>query len=182
MKSIFFILAIISSMGLTPCYADVCQYKFGSVSCGYGTVENVTANGTAILNGTTVTNQLNVNGELTAIHASINNIHCSGSCILSESTFSSNTIISGILNATNSYFSQPLTLNSNASILNASKTADIIISIAGEKELNFLCLENNTHTGSITFSASTGIVYESGGSTALNVINGKIVQGSCPKN
>lgn len=182
MKLIFIILASTLLMGLKTCYADICQHQFGSVNCGYGTVANITANGTAMLNSTTVTNQLSVNGELTATHASINNINCRGSCILSESTISGNAIINGMLNATNSYFSKLFTLNSNASILNASKTADIIITAFGKKESNYLCLENNTHTGSITFSADTGIVYESGDSTALNIINGKILRSACPKN
>ena len=182
MKLIPIVLATTSLIGLTTCYADVCQYNFGSVNCGSGTVSNVTENGIATLNGTSITNQLTINGKLTATNASINTMNMSGSCVLNKTVVSGKATISGLLNATNSNFSQPLILNSNASILNASKTTDITVNIPNSTTLNSLCLENNTQTGSISFNAGTGIVYESGGSSALNIINGKIVQGPCPQN
>ena len=176
------VLATTLLIGVSTCYADVCQYGPGSVTCGAGTVATVTANGVATLNGTTITNQLTVDGHLTATSATINNMTTSGSCIMSKTTLSGTGIVSGLLNATNSTIRQTLTLNSTASILAASTTANIAVNVSGSTRLNSLCLENNTHTGTITFSNGTGTVYESGGSSATNVVNGQVIQGICPQN
>lgn len=182
MKLIRFILIATFLTGLTTCYADVCQYTSGSVKCGLGTIPNITANGLATLQGTTVTNQLTVNGSLTAINASINNLNTNGNNTINNTTVYGKAIITGLLNAENSNFSKTLTLNSNASILIASKTADIAINLSGSTRLSTLCLENNTHTGIITFNTGMGLIYESGGSSTTNVINGQIIQAPCPQN
>ena len=169
-------------IGLTSCYADVCQYGPGSVTCGAGTIANVTANGVATLNGTNVTNQLTVDGHLTATSATINNMTASGSCIINKTTVSGRGIVSGLLNATNSTIKQTLTINSNASILIASTTTNIAVNLSQSAGLKSICLENNTHTETITFNNGLGTVYESGGSSATNVVNGQVIQGLCPQN
>ena len=123
-------------------YAN-CTKSFGSLHCGADTKENISFSGNVVLDGTTVTNKLVVNGQLHAVAANIGQADISGNSNLAQTVVSKQFNISGYLNALESNFVADLIANTNKLELNKTKAKNISVkSNQGEKAI--VVLNNST--------------------------------------
>ena len=175
---IAFIMAIcflISPVTLFASNTEVCIEKSGSVNCGSGRVDNVQANGTAVLSGTEVVNHTQVNGILEAKNVKLNSITVNGTAKLKNVQVSSDVIINGILVADDSSFLSTVQLASSGSILKKCSTLDIIIKKVRALKPQ-LRLSQSHVNGTITFEGGDGEVILCKKSTVSGkIIGGKIV-------
>lgn len=168
---------------------NVCVYSPGNVVCGIGTVDNVSEQGSATLNGTTVTGSVAVNGTFRAESANINHgningsvfmnntaiqnsFNINGSTSINHSTFKGGFIINGLLTATKSTFNT-LEIGSSQTTFTDSRTKDIHVLRDNYREKVYLN-GNTIVDGNIVFDSGNGEVIENGGTVTGKVIGGKI--------
>ena len=157
---------------MSSCYAN-CTKSFGSLHCGADTEENISFSGNVTLDGTTVTNNLDVNGQLHAISANISKANISGNSDFSQAVISKKCNITGYLKADKSNFIADIVANTNKLELNKTKTNNIVVkSNNGEKAI--VMLNNSTVQGDISFSSGNGEVINNN-STIKGRVSGGVV-------
>lgn len=193
-KTIFSILlgSILSFSFLSTNAADVCKYKVtGSVVCGNGVIDNVNATLSAKLNGTTVTNQITVDGFLNTENANLNNVqangiaHINGTVVTGDFKFNGSLTLkevklSGILDMTGFLTAEDsqlgtIDITSNNISLKGTSTKDITVHKTKHDKETIYLQTGTTVNGNITFESGNGYVVEEGGTVIGNVIGGKIV-------
>lgn len=87
MNKITALICALGIIGSANTMADnVCQKKYANLRCGSGMVESIDFRGFVDIDGTTVSNSVNVTGNLDATNAHLNRIHVKGNTYLTAST------------------------------------------------------------------------------------------------
>lgn len=174
MRSTKVVLGLIMAGAVSMTYADVCKVVPGSVTCGKGTINNLSANGMVSVNGTTIDGPTIINGMLTADDANFRSLHINGSVSLIQCTVSTEADIKGTLNASSSKFESTLDIYSSSIRLINSKINNHLQVHHTDNQKQEIFLDNNSEVvGNIIFDDGNGKVYVSGGSS----IGGKVIGG-----
>jgi hypothetical protein len=100
MKRFNVALLILGIIGSTNVLADnVCQKNYANLRCGSGIVESIDFRGFVDIEGTTVSNSVNVSGNLDATNAHLNRIHVRGNAYLTSSTATDSMEVTGNVHA-----------------------------------------------------------------------------------
>lgn len=147
---------------------------FGICNYGKETVPAVICYGPAVLKGTTVSGDLKVAGELTAVNISANSLSITGATDLQDSKITGTVEIAGNLNASNVEFQKGLNLTAdNVSLHKVRVKGDVIINSNSENP--HLVMECGTMVfGAVKFMGKAGVIEITGDSA----IQGKITNGS----
>lgn len=144
--------------------------------CNYGkeTVPTVICYGPAVLKGTTVSGDLKVAGQLTAVNISAGSLSITGDADIQNSKISGTVEATGRFSATNVTFQKGLTLTSSYVLLHKTNVkGDVIISSSSDTP--HLVMECGTLvTGVVKFIGKAGIIEI----TDDSIIQGKIGNGS----
>lgn len=146
---------------------------------GDESVSNVKANGSAKLDGTTVSNLTEVNGKLTANDSTLNELNVNGSANLESCTIQGNASISGSLKGKDNTFEDTLTISSENTTLSSSSLQSIEVrKVNSSDDKQVIRLEKNTSVeGDITFASGNGEVIIDASSEVLgNVIGGTVIK------
>ena len=149
----------------------------GNLIYGSETVRKVQNNGFVALNGTTVTERLQVNGRLKAEGAQITAMQVNGQTTLDKCSVSQKSTICGSLIAKLSQFSDTLSVSSEKVMFNSCTLNDLhIIQVGGYQGTQVIELRGKTKVnGSITFEAGNGeVIIDPGCEIVGSVIGGKI--------
>ena len=170
-KKIIAIATLLTS--ITAAAGPVCQYNPGETRCGEGTVADVHANGTANLNGTTVTGDTIVNGTLHSHGAKLARVDVNGSACIKDSQVSQTAMINGTLKSQHSTFASDIRLGSTLSTLDHTNTVNIDVTAdsSGHDQLIYVS-DASTVQGDITFNSGKGIVYLSKDSKITGQVRG----------
>lgn len=151
---------------------ETCHVKPGNVICNEGNVRTLSVNGQLLAKGTTVTNQLSVNGNLNAIHLTVRNLDVNGSAVLRNTTVLGHFTMRGGLEIVSSTVENPLNLYSDQAYFVDSTLADIRIHKTSAAN-QLIHLNKNCHvTGSIVFDSGHGIVIAQKGAIIDKVVKG----------
>lgn len=167
-------LGMILAGSVSTGFADVCKIEPGSVTCGKGTVSELSGNGMVTVSGTTVTGDTNVNGLLRADDANFGSLQVNGSASLTECTINNTADIKGTLNASSTKFENILDVYSSLSRFINSKMNNNLHIHHNDAKKQLVYLDNNTEVnGDIIFDDGNGEVVVRGGSK----IAGKVIGG-----
>jgi len=169
------VMAMILAGGVTTGHAnDVCKILPGSVTCGKGTVSNITGNGMVNINGTTVSGAAVINGLLSATDANFLSLDVNGSANLIQCTINELSEIKGLLTASSTKFDHGLTVYSSSTrFINSKVNGDLHLPHS-KSQKQIVYLDNFSEvTGDIVFDDGQGEVVVRGKSK----IGGKVVGG-----
>ncbi|KTD33584.1 hypothetical protein Lnau_2335 [Legionella nautarum] len=159
--------------------AEVCKISPGSVTCGKGTVSELTGNGMVSVNGTTINGPTTVNGMLTADDAYFSTLDVNGSVSLMQCTVNELAEIKGNLKAASTKFENSLDIHSSSTRLINSKIAGHLNVLHTDNQSQEVYLDNNSEvSGNISFNDGRGKVYVRGGSK----LGGKVIGGEIINN
>lgn len=154
--------------------AGVCNIVPGSVTCGSGTVENLSGNGMVTVNGTTVSGTTLVNGLLNADDASFFSLEVNGSARLAQCTINDVASIKGSLTASSTKFEKTLEIYSNETRFINSKVGSNLHFGHTDSRKQVVYLDNFSEiSGDIIFEDGEGEVILRGQSK----VGGKIIGG-----
>ena len=153
---------------------DVCKILPGSVTCGKGTVSELSGNGMVTVNGTTVSGEAMINGLLSATDANFSSLDVNGSANLTQCTINAKSEIKGSLTASSTKFDSGLTVYSSSTRFINSKVSGDLHLPHTETQKQIVYLDNFSEvTGDIIFDDGKGEVVVRGKSK----IGGKVVGG-----
>lgn len=169
-------LCMVSSYAMSSPNNDVCTWSPANVICGNGTIPSLDAKGNAMLDHTTVQGITHIVGTLQTNGVSLNTLVVTGSSNLNETTVQGTSKIVGFMSASSSNFNGKITVTSDITHFDHTKTTDI--EIIGNGHVEKICLNNNSIVnGSITFDEGNGLVISNTGSVISGKVNGgKIVK------
>lgn len=162
---------------VTTAHADVCKFIPGNVTCGKGTVNQLSGNGMVTVSGTTVEGVTQVNGMLNADDARFASLNVNGSANLTQCTIQQDAEIKGALKASSSTFEKSLTIFSNLTRLTSSKVnAGMQIHHTDNPNQEVYLDSRSEVLGDIVFDDGHGKVFVSSDSKVHgNVIGGTII-------
>lgn len=171
------ISALMLTGAVTAANADVCKHAPGSVTCGKGTVGNLSGNGMVTVNGTTVEGATEINGMLNADDANFASLNVNGSVMLIQCVVNQSAEIKGTLKASSSKFEKSLDIFSSSIRLINSKINENLHIHHTDNKTQEVFLENSSEvSGDIVFDDGHGKVYVKGGSKiGGNVIGGEVI-------
>jgi hypothetical protein len=138
------------------------QIENGFLNYGNETVNSLQVNGYVNLNGTTITNLLQVNGSLTATQAQIGEMNVQGQASLNNCTVKNKSMVAGSLTALLSSFNDEVTLLSDNSAFDTCSIASIRVRKSQNNVPQIIELKGKSKvTGPITFESGSGQVIAS---------------------
>ena len=138
------------------------QAADGYLNYGNEILSSLQINGYVNLNGTTITNLLQVNGSLTANQARIGEMQVFGQASLNNCIVKNKSIVTGSLNAFLSIFTNEVTLASDNSIFDSCSIASVHVRNTKNNVPQRIELKGKTMVmGLITFESGTGQVIAS---------------------
>ncbi len=144
--------------------------QFGAV-----TEDSLAINGGVKLNGTSVTNQVSVNGVLVGVNANIGSIQANGKVRLFNTTVQNSVDVNGFFVARKSTFQGPLSFSSDK-IFISNSTADSIYIRATGNANQVVVVAWGANVNTIEFESGTGTVIQKGSTTVVGtVIGGTVV-------
>lgn len=149
----------------------------GHSTYGTETVATVKTNGCVALNGTKVTQYLQVNGQLKAANAQIEEMHVKGQAALDRCSVSKKSAVCGSLIATLSQFADTLSVSSDKAVFNScTLNALHIARVANQQGAQIIELRGKTKVnGPITFEAGNGeVIADPGCEIVGDLIGGKV--------
>ena len=149
----------------------------GNLTYGTETVTTVKNNGCVTLNGTKVTEHLQVDGQLKAVNAQIEEMHVNGQATLDRCSISKKSAVCGSLIATLSQFADTLSVSSEKVVFNScTLNALHIARVANQQGAQIIELKGKTKVnGPITFEAGNGeVIADPGCEIVGNLIGGKV--------
>ncbi|NOQ36615.1 MAG: hypothetical protein GQ569_12090 [Methylococcaceae bacterium] len=169
--------------------------QYGLVNYDQQRHESLTIHCSAILNGTTVTKQLTVNGSLDANAVNLNELYVNGdvkavNSILNSAEINGKThfinsqiakklTVNGLLIAEGSHFASDIIVSSSKIVLSSSHIQNIIVNAINncdnDSEEQVIHLKNNTHLyGKIVFNCAKGKVLID----ASSIVDDKQIKGA----
>lgn len=169
--------AVILASSTTLASANVCHIEPGSVSCGSGTVTDLSGNGMVTVDGTTVLKETMVNGLLKANNATFGRLQIHGSATLTKCIINDVADFKGSVNAASSQFKNQLDIYSNLSRFIDTQIASNIHVHHTDNPKQVLHLEKNSVvSGDIIFDDGHGEVVLHGNAHVLGkVVGGKVI-------
>lgn len=157
--------------------ASVCTIEPGSVTCGQGSVTDLSGNGMVTVNGTTILEATTVNGLLKANEAQFGSLQVHGTASLSECIINHTADFKGTVTASSSQFKDSLDIYSNLSRFINTKVENNIHVHHTDNPKQVVHLEKNAIvSGDIIFDDGHGEVIVRGKSNVLGkVIGGEII-------
>jgi len=154
--------------------ASVCNIVPGSVTCGHGTVDSLSGNGMATVNGTTVSGATLINGLLNAEDANFFSLEVNGSVKLTQCTINDVASIKGSFTASSTKFEKTLEVfSSETRFINSKVNNDLHLGHTDSKK-QVVYLDNFSEvSGDIIFDDGEGEVIVRGQSK----IGGKVIGG-----
>ena len=154
------ILATLVLTGIiTTVNASTCSIVPGGVTCGHGSVDNLSGNGVASVNGTTILGETLVNGLLNAEDATFFSLEVSGSTKLVHCIINGEARIKGSLTATSTKFEQSLEVSSGETHLINSKIGhDLHIGHTDSRKQTVYLDDVSEVAGNIVFDDGQGEV------------------------
>lgn len=149
----------------------------GSQTYSKETVEEIQANGFVKLDGTRVTDHLQVNGHLKAEDTQIEEMQINGQATLNRCLVKQKSAVCGELVATNSKFADELSISSERVVFNSCALTSLhILRVEGYKGVQVVELRGKTRIGgSITFDNGNGeVIADLDTEITGEVIGGKI--------
>ena len=149
----------------------------GTQTYGKETVDEIQANGFVKLNGTKVTEHLQVNGRLKAEDAQIEEMQVNGQVTLDNCTVRQKSIVCGALVAISSKFADELSISSERVVFNSCALSSLrILRVGGYQGVQVVELRGKTKiNGPITFESGNGEIIADPDSEIMDtVIGGKI--------
>lgn len=149
----------------------------GNQTYGKETIEEIQANGFVKLDGTRVTDHLQVNGCLKAENAQIEEMQINGQATLDRCLVKQKSIICGALVATNSKFTDELSVSSERVVFNSCTLASLhILRVGGYEGVQVVELRGKTTIDTlITFDSGNGeVIADPDTEITRGVIGGKI--------
>jgi len=159
----------------TPKAAATAQY--GAVRYGSETLPSLSVCGALSLDGTHITENLQVKGSLTSKDAQINRLDVSGSVLMRDSVVLKDLNVNGSVQLLNSQVDGTLTASTNVIVLDRSTASTIIVKGAKENQKpQVIRLVNKTKVhGNITFEAGNGqVVLDEDAEVTGQVIGGSL--------
>ncbi len=171
-KKLFSAMLLAGSAGIAS--ANVCTIEPGSVTCGKGSVTDLSGNGMVTVNGTTVADSTVVNGLLKANDAEFGSLQVHGTATLTQCIINDAADFKGSVTASSSQFRNLLDIYSNLSRFIDSKIENNIHVHHTDNPKQVVHLEKNTKvSGDIIFDDGHGEVIVRGKSS----ITGKVIGG-----
>lgn len=160
----------------SSCY-EVKSIKQGSQIYGKETVEKIETNGLIKLDGTTITEYLQVNGSLKAEGAQIEKMQINGQATLDNCLIKKKSVVCGFLSVINSKFRDELSVSSEKATFNSSTLTSLhILQVEGYQGVQLVELVGKTKIdGSITFDSGKGeVIADPDTEITGKIIGGKI--------
>jgi hypothetical protein len=168
-----YVLAVISAFSMfSNGYTgeNMNRYSYGYQKFGKETVDNIQANGSVIIEGTTVLNLVFVNGSLNADESIIDSLQVNGQVDIKDSVVNNTSRINGSLNADNTEFHKELSVASQKLILkNCSVDSLIVREVNGYDGIQIVELRGATKIiGPIIVESGNGEIWISSKSEILD--------------
>ena len=171
-KKLLTAMLLAGSTGIAS--ANVCTVEPGSVTCGKGSVTDLSGNGMVTVNGTTILEGTSVNGLLKANDATFGSLEVHGTATLTQCIINDVADFKGTITAASSQFKHPLDIYSNLSRFINTKIDDTIHVHHTDNPKQVVHLEKNSVvSGDIIFDDGHGEVIVRGHSS----ISGKVIGG-----
>lgn len=146
----------------------------GSIFYGKEVVDSIKGQGSVSLQGTTVLNTVDVQGEITINDSKLNTLQAVGQITVRNSTIAGDSKIQGSLNAFNAYFGGNITLATNESIFENSHAPLVTIEPTRNK-IGQKIVVINSKIGRVIFQEEGGKVILQGKSSIQSVKGGVVV-------
>ncbi len=171
-KNLFSAMLLAGSAGIAS--ANVCSIEPGSVTCGKGSVNELSGNGMVTVDGTTIADTTMVNGLLKANNAEFGSLEVHGTATLSACIIHDVADFKGTVTASSSRFKNLLDIYSNLSRFVNTKIENNIHVHHTDNPKQVVHLEKNSVvSGDIIFDDGHGEVVLRGQSS----ITGKVIGG-----
>lgn len=169
-------MALLAGVSSTAAAGSVCKILPGHVTCGKGTVSQVSGNGIVTINGTIVTGLTQVNGLLFATNANFFSLDANGNINLIQCIINDASQFSGTLNASLTEFNETVNISTSTLRLINSKVKGNLHLLHSESKKQIVYLDNFSDiSGDIIFDDGDGVVVIRGNSTVSGeVIGGRI--------
>lgn len=172
-KKIFFPILLVGCISSTHA-GDVCNMLSGIINCGEGVIDHINGNGTANINGTTVTGKTVFNGAFSANNATFSSVELKGSVNFSQCNVSKQSSIKGALFASSTKFNHGLKVySSNVKFVNSQIVGDLHMPRTEQEEQVVVLDKHSRIKGNIIFDGLHGTVIIRGKSK----VDGKIMGG-----
>lgn len=147
----------------------------GMQNYGKETVSKIRGDGLVKLNGTTVTETIIVNGNLTAKDATIEDLEVNGLAKLTNCKVNGSSKINGVILANNTKFNN-ITTSCERVIFNGCSINSIhVLEISGYKGSQTIELRNKTKVeDGITFDSGKGIIIKDSNSSPGDLVGGSV--------
>jgi hypothetical protein len=155
------------------------QVANGNLTYGKELFHSLQVNGFATLNGTTVTQRVQVNGSITATNAQIGELNVNGQATLSHCTVKNKTTITGSLTGSSTNFEDAVILTSDYSVFEACSLTSIRVHKTKDDVTQKIELKGKTKVlGLITFESGNGqvVACHECQIKAESVIGGKLIK------
>lgn len=151
-----------------------CTRAMSNMTVGRVTLRCLNLTGIANFNGTTIQENFDITGSLSATAAHFNNLNAKGTVILDHSIITGITHIQGLLEASDTTFLNDIQITTNSATFKHSTTKNIkVIS----KTPAQVYLDNNSVVeGNIEFTEGHGVVKNHNSKITGKVMGGKIVE------
>lgn len=183
-KWIFFNMALMACFTMVKLSAEESMSHYmanninhGSQTYGKETVAKIQANGFVKLDGTRVTDHLQVNGRLKAEDAQIEEMQINGQATLDRCLIKQKSNVCGALIATDSRFADELSVSSERAVFNSYDLTSLhILRVGGYQGVQVVELRGKTRIdGPITFDSGKGeVIADPDTEISGGVIGGKI--------
>lgn len=178
MKFRTLIFGLIALSFMATLFADGTRAEGGG-QYGKETLESLGGNGLIKLNGTSITNGIQITGSLISQNGEIGSLDVIGEVNLTETTVKHGGMVMGSIQTTRSAIKEPLTIMSHKSVFTASKLMGITVKHDGaSKGKQTIELRQGTLVdGPIHFESGKGEVLIFTGSQVLGpVTGGKVIK------
>lgn len=171
-KKLFSAMLLAGSASIAS--ANVCTVEPGSVTCGKGSVTDLSGNGMVTVNGTTITESTIVNGLLKANDAEFGSLQVHGTASLTQCIINDVADFKGSVTASSSHFRNLLDIYSSLSRFVDTTIESNIHVHHTDNPKQIIHLEKNSKvTGDVIFDDGHGEVIVRGKSS----ISGKVIGG-----
>ncbi len=185
-KSTILAIALLSCFVANKLLAGVSMSSYTEKTTNYGmqtygkeTLDKIQANGFVKLNGTKITEYLQINGRLKADYAQIEKMTINGQGDINNCFVRQKSLVCGTLIATSSKFSDELSVSSEIVVFNSCALSSLrILSVGGYQGVQVVELRGATQiNGPITFESGQGEVLLDPDSEIIGkIIGGKIIK------
>ncbi|HUD01987.1 MAG TPA: hypothetical protein VMR37_06645 [Rhabdochlamydiaceae bacterium] len=135
------------------------QVANGNLTYGKEVFNSLQVNGFVTLNGTTITQRLQVNGSVTASNAQVGELNVNGQASLSHCIVKDKSTVTGSLNGSFSTFEDAITLTSDLSVFDGCSLTSLKVLKTKDDVTQKIELKGKTKIiGLITFESGTGQV------------------------